>query len=374
LLLLVFLGAIGLDLCIRWALERRVRAASAARSSAIAAAVILASGVLTSSYFFLAWPDRPGLAAQFDYGYAQAADILEQLPPRPVVISDVWRAQDLLAFYGLDWPRIESVTPGQRVSRDSFVRRMPAYFLTDQESELARLQRFGYKIRLLEIIKTPQGENRFWLARVMPANRLELVDVSGLEFVPPQKRYPSVVWQKSSGLLMLQSKRVVDGQKAVAYAISDKPMSARMRVTASIPAQAAAQGDLMVGFGPYRDPSLGSPDKVSPFTATFVKLTFNGDGSYRATGLSQSIDDRSLSFDLGSGRGPTKVRVAYSYVDNFKNTFQILRDGRWSPPVVVSNYIKRPLYLFTGLLSETPTRATLSLDRVEATSRLSAAP
>ena len=363
--LLVILGAMGLSSFFRWAFELRSRRPTAAKSSAVAAAVILISGILTSSYYFLAWPTRPGIAAKFNYGYEQAAETLSQLPQRHIIISDVYRAQDLLAFNGLGWSDIESVAPGLRLQRDAFVGRMPAYFLTSKRQELARLRSFGYRTKVLETIETPTGEDRLWLASIAAARRWQAIDLSSVNLVAPLAPYPPVSWDGATGQAILRSEETGEGQRAVAYAVLDEPMSASMRVNATVPVQREAQGDLMVGFSSYRNPTLGAPDKIAPFIATFVKLRFMGNGSYQASAHSESVDDRKLSFDLGSGRGITEVQVAYRYLDGYRNTYRISHGEQWSAPIEVTNYLKRSLYLFIGLISDEPARVKLTLDTLE---------
>jgi hypothetical protein len=148
---------------------RSLRGHLQTRSSWIVPAltIILCQGAFSIWAYFFAWAGNPRLPDAFDYGYRQAADVLLQLPPKPVIVSDRWRAQDLLAFHGLDAVSVESIPSQEAPGDDQFARRTK-YLLTSDPSELANLRRVGHGVTVIQEIRTPHGDTRMWLARVHP--------------------------------------------------------------------------------------------------------------------------------------------------------------------------------------------------------------
>jgi hypothetical protein len=121
--------------------------------------------VLSLVGYFYIWPRTPGLPAAFDYGYREAAQVLLDLPPRPLIVSDRWRAADLLSFYGYQHPAVRSVSRDASLTPRLFTG-FPSYLLTSAHSDLIFLRSTGRRVRLISEIRTSTGEPRFWLAEV----------------------------------------------------------------------------------------------------------------------------------------------------------------------------------------------------------------
>ena len=352
----VVLGIIGLQTVIRWCAARIKRSISPQALAQMAATIIVIGGAVTASFYFIQWPAKPGVAATFDDGYRQAADALQELPRRPVVIADVWRAQDLLAFFGYQGPRVTSLTPGERPGPDVFADSSPAYFVTDTFDDMALLQGFGYEVNVLDDIKSSEDEDLLWLAKVTHPPLVHQ-DVASLALDRPTESYPPVDWNPTTANLRVRSEKLFKRKDAIGYATSPAPLFNRMRVVATVN-HVPDRGKLMIGFSSYADPALGSPDKVSPFIGTFIRLNVRN-GRYEASAVDRSIDDRNFDFELDGGHMPVKVRVTYMYRDGLKSTFDLFRHGRWEESVPLENYVKPPLYAFFGLLSKHPSHASV---------------
>jgi hypothetical protein len=86
-----------------------------------------------------------------------------------VVVSGRWRARDLLAFYGLELPVVESLPAHKHIDSDLFSRK-PKYLLTSSPSQLSGLRKDGRRVMTIDEIRGPAGNTLLWLARVLPSD------------------------------------------------------------------------------------------------------------------------------------------------------------------------------------------------------------
>jgi hypothetical protein len=362
--LLLLLSARGLRLTIAWTGDLLKRKALLRNDVALGSAVCGVGCALTLFFYFFLWPVRPGVPAAFDYGYRQATEALEMLPRRSIVISDVWRAQDMLAFFGLRRQNVVSIAPGSPPTFDAF-RSGPGYFLTSDPARLRLLHAFGYDVRLLELIRTPTGEPRLWIAAVNAPHRVSPAPTAKFGFMRPNPKFAAVTWNPANQLVTLKSTRVVVGESAVGYAVAGPQLFGEMRLTAYVSPPRGLHGDVMMGFSSYRDPTLGAPDHVSPFMGVFFRIRRAVNGTWTLIAEDRSVDSRQLRRPLTRARGPFEIRVTYDYLDSYRATFEIRKEGRWILLLRVNNYVKEPLHAFIGLLSPNPATASVSVRRLE---------
>jgi hypothetical protein len=360
-------GAVGIPVMIGIALQGLLMVFSLAyksrrtisRSAIVgSAAVVAVAGVLSLAIYFLVWPARPGFAAAFDYGYERAAARLEELPKRPVVVADRWRAEDTLGFHGFEG-KVDSIAPGQDVHFDVF-RNGPGYFLTGDPRNMDVLTRFGYETNLIERIDAPSGEPRLWFSQVVNRDATSSVALEDLDLGAASKRYLVDSWTPAEGSLTLASQRNRVDEPTITYAATRREFYGRMQVVGrlSVPSES---GRFFLGFSSYRDPVRGSPDRVSPFMGAFFRIAYGDDGSYELFVEDRSVDSRVIRRRANSGLDDVTVRITYDYFRNYWGRFEVLQSDGWGTVARTHNYIKQPLYLFAGLMSPEPVRGRIEI-------------
>jgi 4-amino-4-deoxy-L-arabinose transferase-like glycosyltransferase len=365
---LIILGVIGFE----WAVDRTLGALRARWFSSGArdfgsSAVLVLGFAFTIFIYFVGWPSKPGVAKAFEYGYKQLANSLEERHEARVVVSgDVWRADDLLRFYGLAWPDVFSIAPGMPLYFDLF-RSHPGYLITSNQDEARQLGSWGYGVRLLEVVRTPIGQPNLWLYRVDIERESLTLPLSSLAFSSPSRLYRPVVWDPKRGRLQITSARISDQGPAVGYATCPRPFFGAMQLTYTIRPQHGLSESVFAGFTSYRDPALGSPDGVSPFMGVFFRLVTKHSG-WLLIAEDRSVDSREVSKRVLRGRGPTTLRVSYDYLDGFRSTFEVQQSGKWRTLLKLSNYVKQPLFPFVGLISDRPSEFSARILDVSASS------